>query len=140
MNIIKKQDLQFGFSNEARVQPILELKFNTLINNNIKNKFAPIDFKNNKYGVEYKRRRIKFGQYPTLMVNISKINKGNEYVERNKRVFYIWECDDDMYYWELNNDQWTDGKGGTSRRGKDEFVDVAYIENKYIKKLSSLIL
>ena len=140
MNNIKKQDLQFGFNNEGRVLPILETTFGKLINNNIKNKYHPIDFKNNKYGVEYKRRRIKFGQYPTLMVNISKINKGSEYVLRNKRVFYIWECDDDTYYWELNDNQWNDGRGGTCRRGRDEIVDVAYIENKYIKKLSSLIL
>jgi hypothetical protein len=140
MNNIKKQDLQFGFNNEERMHPILQERFGELINNNIKNKYHPIDFKNNKYGVEYKRRRIKFGQYPTLMVNISKIDKGNKYMRKGKRVFYIWECDDDTYYWELNDNQWNDGRGGTSRRGRDEYVDVAYIENKYIKKLSSLIL
>jgi len=140
MNNIKKEDLRFGFSNEERVQPILEETFKKLINNNIKNQYAPIDFKNKKYGVEYKRRRITFGRYPTLMVNVSKITKGKQYVKRNKRVFYIWETDDDTYYWELNDDEWTDGKGGTSRRGRDEFVDVAHIENKYIKKLSTLVL
>lgn len=140
MNKIKKQDLEFGFYNENRIQPKLELIFGKLINNNIKNKYHPIDFKNKKYGVEYKRRRINFGRHPTLMLNISKIEKGKIYSSQGKRVFYIWECDDDMYYWELNLDQYSDGRGGTTRRGRDEIVDVAHIEIKYIKKLSSLIL
>ena len=135
MNIIKKKDLEFGQTMEQLAQPVLELIFGKLTNNNIRNKFHPIDFKNKDYGVEYKRRRINFGIHPTAMLNISKIEKGIEYKKRDKRVIYVWEYEDDTYYWELD-DTYTKGKGGTCRRGKDEIVDVAHIKNEFIKKLS----
>lgn len=137
MNIIKKNDLRFGQTMEQLAQPKLELIFGKLINNNIRNKYHPIDFKNKLFGVEYKRRRVKFGKYPSAMLNISKIEKGIDYRNRGKQVFYVWEYEDDWYYWKLD-DIYTKGKGGTCRRGKDEIVDVAYIDNKYIKKLSTL--
>jgi hypothetical protein len=135
MNIVKQNDLRFGQTMEELAQPKLELIFGKLTNNNIRNKYHPIDFKNKLFGVEYKRRRINFRIHPTAMLNISKIEKGIEYKKRGKRVIYVWEYEDDTYYWELD-DTYTKGKGGTCRRGKDEIVDVAHIENKYIKKLS----
>ncbi len=137
MNIIKKKDLEFGQTMEQLAQPVLEVIFGKLINNNIRNKYHPIDFKNKSFGVEYKRRRIKFGIHPTAMLNISKIEKGIEYKKRGKRVIYVWEYEDDTYYWELD-DTYTKGKGGTCRRGKDEIVDVAHIKNEFINKLSTL--
>ena len=69
------------------------------------------------------------------MLNISKIEKGIEYRNKGKRVIYVWEYEDDTYYWELD-DTYTKGKGGTCRRGRDEIVDVAHIKNEFIKKLS----
>ena len=139
MNIIKANDLKYGHSMEQKAQPSLETFFGSLYNNNDHNRFHPIDFKNEQFGVEYKRRRITFGQYPTLMVNISKIHKGLEYKQRGMRVFYTWQCDDDWYYWELSDD-YVKGTGGTNRRGKDEFVDVAHIKISDINKLSTLVL
>jgi hypothetical protein len=146
MNKVKQADLQYGFSMEQKAQPRLELLFGKLYNNNDHFKYHPIDFKTDKYidttdtkyAVEYKRRRINFGKHPTLMVNKSKIIKGREYVNRGMRVFYTWECDDDWYYWELNEDEFCMGTGGTNRRGCDEFVDVAHIKNEYIFKLNDL--
>ena len=146
MNKVKQADLQYGFSMEEKAQPRLELLFGKLYNNNDHFKYHPIDFKTDKYidttdtkyAVEYKRRRINFGKHPTLMVNKSKIIKGREYVNRGMRVFYTWECDDDWYYWELNEDEFCMGTGGTNRRGCDEFVDVAHIKNEYIFKLNDL--
>ena len=146
MNKVKQADLQYGFSMEQKAQPRLELLFGKLYNNNDHFKYHPIDFKTDKYidttdtkyAVEYKRRRINFGKHPTLMVNKSKIIKGREYVNRGMRVFYTWECDDDWYYWELNEDEFCMGTGGTNRRGCDEFVDVAHIKNEYIFNLNDL--
>ena len=140
MNNIKNQDLQFGYSMEQKAQAKLQGYFGELYNNNTHNKYHPIDFKNDDYGVEYKRRRINFGEYPTLMVNKSKITKGREYIQRDMKVFYVWECDDDCYYWELNESQFDMGTGGTNRRGCDDWVDVAHIKNEYISKLSDLSL
>lgn len=146
MNKQKVADLQYGLTMEQKAQPRLELLFGKLYNNNDHFKYHPIDFKTdnndinnkNRYGVEYKRRRINFGYYPTLMVNKKKIIKGREYVKRGMRVFYTWECNDDWYYWELNEDEFSMGTGGTNKRGEEDWVEVAHIKNKYIFKLSDL--
>jgi hypothetical protein len=146
MNKVKVADLKYGLSMEQKSQPQLELVFGKLYNNNNHFKYHPIDFKTDKfidtdkqkYAVEYKRRRIYFGQFPTLMVNKSKIIKGREYVKRGMRVFYTWECDDDIYCWELNEAEHSWGTGGTDRRGREEWVDVAHINNEFISKLSDL--
>ena len=140
MNKLKQAHLEFGRTMEEKAQPRLELIFGKLYNNNDHNQYHPIDFKTDKYAIEYKRRMINFGKHPTLMVNRSKIIKGREYVKRGMRVFYTWECDDDWYYWELNEDEFTMGTGGTNKRGREEWVDVAHIKNQYIFKLSELKL
>tara|TARA_R110000737_G_scaffold157324_1_gene185844 strand:+ start:11305 stop:11748 length:444 start_codon:yes stop_codon:yes gene_type:complete len=147
MNKKKREDLGFGRTMEERAHPSLEKIFGKLYNNNNHNKYHPIDFKTDKYidteksyAIEYKRRKIYFGQFPTLMVNESKIIKGREYVKRGMRVFYTWECNNDWYYWELNEDEFMMGTGGTNKRGCEEWTDVAHIENKYINKLSDLII
>ena len=134
MNIVKKNDLNYGHTMEQLAQPKLEEYFGKLINNNIRNRFHPIDFKNKSFGVEYKRRRCKFGKYPSAMLNFSKIEKGIEYRDKGKQVYYVWQYDDDWYYWKLD-DIYTKGKGGTCRRGKEEIVDVVYIKNKYINMI-----
>ena len=149
MNKQKVQDLQYGLTMEQKAQPHLELIFGKLYNNNDHFKFHPIDFKTDKlikienqkkYALEYKRRRINFGDYPTLMVNKSKIIKGREYVKRGFEVFYTWECNDAWYYWKLNEAQHSWGIGGTNKRGCEDWVDVAHIQNQYINKLSELSL
>ena len=148
MNKVKAADLKYGLSMEQLAQPRLELIFGKLYNNNDHYKFHPIDFKtnkydmndDNKYAVEYKRRRINFGDFPTLMINKSKIIKGREYRGRGMEVYYTWECNDDWYYWELNESEFSMGTGGTNKRGREEWVDVAHIKNEYIFKLSELKL
>tara|TARA_R110000737_G_C14406761_1_gene455234 strand:+ start:284 stop:733 length:450 start_codon:yes stop_codon:yes gene_type:complete len=147
MNKIKQQHLEFGRTMEDRAKPRLELIFGNLYNNNDHFKYHPIDFKTDKfienqntYAIEYKRRKINFGDHPTLMVNKSKITKGREYLKRGMQVFYTWECNDDWYFWELNETEFTMGTGGTNKRGCDDWVDVAHIENQYINKLSELNL
>lgn len=148
MNKVKVADLQFGLSMEEKARPQLETYFGKLYNNNDHFKYHPIDFKTDKYiesdkqkyAVEYKRRRINFGQYPTLMVNKSKIIKGREYVKKGMRVFYTWECNNDWYFWELNEEEHSWGIGGTNKRGCEDWVDVAHINNQFISKLSDLSL
>tara|TARA_R110002096_G_scaffold21368_2_gene69411 strand:+ start:677 stop:1099 length:423 start_codon:yes stop_codon:yes gene_type:complete len=139
MNTIKKQDLKYGFSNEQRVKPQLDIIFGELIDNNIKNKFSKIDFQNDMFGVEYKRRRITFGQYPTLFFEEGKIMEGWNYVNNGKRVFFIWECNDGLFYWELQAGEYYYEIGGRTDRGFDERKRLANIKLEYIKPLSELI-
>jgi len=139
MNNIKKQDLQYGFSNEARVKPQLDNVFGELINNNIINKYSKIDFQNDNFGVEYKRRRINFGQYETLFFEEGKIDEGWNYVNNGKRVFFIWECNNGLYYWELKEGEYFYEIGGRTDRGMDERKRLANIKLEHIKPLSELI-
>jgi len=140
MNNRKTQDLAFGMTMEQRIQPTLQETFGDLHNNNDENKFAHIDFKNDLYGVEYKRRRLTFGRYPTLFFEMFKVDEAKKYVKEGKRVFFIWHCDDGLYYWEYDEDQWFSAWGGRRDRGKIEESDLCNVKNEYIKPLDGLTL
>tara|TARA_R100000951_G_scaffold93919_1_gene82508 strand:+ start:3930 stop:4352 length:423 start_codon:yes stop_codon:yes gene_type:complete len=138
MNRSKQADLKYGLSMEQRNQPELEKVFGTLHNNNDENKYSHIDFKNDKFGVEYKRRMIKFGQYKTLFFEMFKVKEARKYIEEGKRVFFCWHCNDDKYVWEFNEDQWFSAWGGRRDRGKIEESDLCNVNLEYIKPLSTL--
>lgn len=140
MNNRKNQDLQFGLTMEQRIQPTLQETFGKLINNNEENKYAHIDFKNNLYGVEYKRRRINFGKYPTLFFEMFKVDEAKKYINEGKRVFFIWHCDDGLYYWEYNEAEWFSAWGGRRDRGTIEESDLCNVNIEYIKPLNNLVL
>ena len=140
MNQTKIRDLQFGNSNETRIKPKLDHVFGNLIDNNILNKYSKIDFQNDSFAIEYKRRRIQFGRYPTLFFDEGKINEGWEYVRRGIRTFFIWECNDDLYYWELKTGEYFYEVGGRTDRGKNERKRLANIKLEFIKPLSSIVL
>ena len=139
MNDIKKQDLKFGFSNEERVKPQLDNVFGELINNNVIDKYSKIDFQNDNFAVEYKRRRINFGQYNTLFFDEGKIEEGFKYVNNGKRVFFVWECNNGLFYWELKENEYFIEIGGRVDRGKDERKRLANINIEHIKPLTTNI-
>ena len=138
MNTRKTQDLQFGMTMEQKIKPDLDVIFGELHNNNDENKFAHIDFKNDMYGVEYKRRRINYGQYPTLICEMFKVREARRYIQEGKRVFIIWHCDNGLYYWEFHEDQWHTAWGGRRDRGRIEEAELCNVNNEFIKPLSSI--
>jgi len=138
MDYRKKQDLKYGLSWEQKIQPTLETTFGKLINNNDENKYSHIDFKNDKYAVEYKRRKIKFGKYPTLFFEMFKVKEARKYIEEGKRVFFCWHCEDDLFYWEFNEEQWFSAWGGRRDRGKVEENELCNVSIEYISALSTL--
>ena len=70
MNNKKEQDLKFGFSSEDTSKMYLERRFGVLDKTDKYNKF---DFVNDKYKVELKTRKCKFGDYPDLQFEVGKI-------------------------------------------------------------------
>ena len=76
-----QKDMSFGFSEEDRIQPILEEKFGEL---NKLPQYNPFDFENEDYIIEVKSRRINHNKYNTLMFAYSKIEKLEGYEDRKR--------------------------------------------------------
>ena len=112
-NLQYQSDMIFGFSEEDRIQPILEEKF-----------------------VEVKSRRINHNKYNTLMFSYSKIEKLEGY-EDEKIAIFVFNCDDGIYFWEYDKTEFTIGKGGRCDRGCNEYTTMAYIEIKHLQQLDT---
>lgn len=128
-------DMSFGFSEEDRIQPILEKQFGELTK---LDKYNPFDFENEDYIIEVKSRRINHNKYNTLMFAYSKIEKLEGY-EDEKIAIFVFNCDDGIYYWEYDSSEFTKGRGGRCDRGCNEYATMAYIEIKHLTKLGDCI-
>ena len=140
MNNKKQQDLKFGFSSEDTSKMYLERRFGVLDKTDKYNKF---DFVNDKYKVELKTRKCKFGDYPDLQFEVGKIVEAKKYLLENpeREVYFIWRCIKDgwdekgFYYWKYNEDEYFEGEGGRVDRGAGEWKILAKIKNEYINPL-----
>ena len=126
-----QKDMSFGFSEEDRIQPILEEKFGEL---NKLPQYNPFDFENEDYIIEVKSRRINHNKYNTLMFAYSKIEKLEGY-EDGKEAIFVFNCDDGIYYWEYDSTGFTIGRGGRCDRGCNEYTKMAYIDIQHLTKL-----
>ena len=130
-NLQYQSDMIFGFSEEERIQPILEAKFGALKK---LDKYNPFDFENEVYLIEVKSRRINHNKYNTLMFSYSKIEKLEGY-EDDKDAIFVFNCDDGIFYWEYDSTQFTIGKGGRCDRGCNEYTIMAYVDVKHLHQL-----
>ena len=139
---IKQKNLREGKRAELKIHSLLEKYFGKIKNNNDKNIFSHIDFKNEKYAVEYKRRFINFGQYDTLFFEYVKVKEALKMMKENPklRVFFIWECNNGVYYWEYNENEYFMRLNGRTDRGKDERRQLVNIKLKYINNINNLTL
>ena len=117
-------DMDFGFGEEDRINPILEEKFGELTK---MSKYSPFDFENDDYIIEVKSRRIPHNKYKTLMFNYSKIEKLEGY-DTTKIAIFVFNCSDGIYYWEYDESEFTIGRGGRCDRGCNEYYTMAYVE------------
>ena len=127
-------DMSFGFSEEDRIQPILEKQFGELTK---LDKYNPFDFENEDYIIEVKSRRINHNKYNTLMFAYSKIEKLEGY-EDEKIAIFVFNCDDGIYYWEQNSEECFHKKGGRFDRGRPEVQLLTNVPTEYLKKLDTL--
>ena len=68
-----------------------------------------------------------------------KIEEGFKYVNNGKRVFFVWECNNGLFYWELKENEYFIEIGGRVDRGKDERKRLANINIEHIKPLTTNI-
>ena len=128
-NVNYQNDLTFGLSEEIRIKTILEDNFGSLES---LDKYNPFDFENDKYLLELKSRRVTHNQYPTAMVNYSKLVKTKD---TTKTRIIIFNYTDGIYYWLVNEDEYSTGLGGRNDRGLDEFSKMAYVPKENLKLL-----
>jgi len=122
-----QSDLEFGLNAEIILKNTLENEFGLL---NQLDKYNPFDYENDDYLIELKSRRINHNQYPTAMVNLSKILKTNN---SNKNRVIVFNYLDGLYKWVVD-DNYNTGIGGRNDRGVSEYSEMAYIDiNNLIK-------
>ena len=139
---VKQKNLKEGKIAENNIHKTLEKYFGEIKNNNEKNIFSHIDFKNENYAVEYKRRFINYGQYDTLFFEYVKVKEALMMMKENPklRVFFIWQCNNGVYYWQYNEKEYFMRFNGRTDRGKDERRQLVNIKLKYINNIENLKL
>ena len=138
MNEIKKQDLKNGFKMEEILKPVLENKFGKL---KYTKKYDNFDYSNDNVLIELKNRNANWKQYPSLMFSTAKLNKAQELLKDNnfkKEIYIFWKLKDGLYYWKYNKDEYNISIGGRNDRGCNEYQDVVFINNEYIKNYNDL--
>ena len=129
-NIIYQKDMEFGHKEEIRIKEILESSFGQL---KLLDKYNPFDYENEHYLIELKSRRINHDKYPTAMVNYSKVLKTSK-IKKKKIIIFNYE--DGLFYWIVNKDEYTLGKGGRSDRGCHEYYTMCFVKKESLKPLS----
>jgi hypothetical protein len=138
MNNIKKKDLQKGLRMEQILKPIFENKFGQL---SYTPHFDNFDYENENVLIELKTRNAVWEQYPSLMFSTAKINKAKKLHEQehfNKEIYFFWKLNNGLYYWKYNKEEYEINIGGRNDRGINEYQEVVYIKNEYIKNYNDL--
>ena len=138
MNDIQKADLAFGEKGEFDIEAELCKYFRGVRKKKVKN--DPFDFDIENGVIEVKSRRIKHDKYDTLFFGKNKYDKGVLYQQEGMRVYYVFNCVDDIYIWEQDCDQCFHKKGGRFDRGKAEVQLLTNVPIEHLKKLSDLPL
>jgi len=142
MNKIKQNDLVVGEKSENEMITYFSKFFGKL---DFTNKYDNFDFFNNEFYVELKTRNILHNQYPTLFFSENKFYKGLDLIKKhNKRIVFIWRCNDGCYFWELKKDNYQEegffAIGGRVDRGKKEIYNLFNVKCEFIKPLEEFIL
>lgn len=137
MNKIKQNDLLVGEKSENEMITYFSKFFGKL---DFTNKYDNFDFYNNEFYVELKTRNIKHNQYPSLFFSEKKFYRGLDLIKNhNKRIVFIWRCNDGCYYWELTKDNHEEegffAIGGRVDRGKKEIYNLYNVKCEFIKPL-----
>ena len=64
--------------------------------------------------------------------------KGMKKMTKEQHDRFLKAEKDGLYYWKFNKDEYTINIGGRNDRGKNEYQDVVYINNEFIKNYNDL--
>lgn len=152
--IQQQKDIKFGSYYELELMKILKKLLNLDIIQ-YQDKYANHDFyinddKEDIIGlIELKTRRIKFNDYPSLMMGYNKIIEGRRRCKEEgiKFVVYVWGFDDKykgkkFYYWIetldiLGNQYYIEMTGNRQRGDNDKKMCMIY--TKYLKPIDNLL-
>lgn len=133
MNEIKVADLDFGLNAEIDIKEELETKFGPLKLK--KSKSDPFDYDGDNLVIELKSRRINHDKYTTLFFGKNKFDKGLCYQAEGVRVYFVFNCLDGIYYWEMDESECFHKKGGRFDRGRPEVQMLTNVPIEHLKKL-----
>mgnify|MGYP003114581924 FL=1 len=97
-------DYNKALENEIKLKPIIEKYFNLeLIHTE---RYDIFDFYDDNNYFELKCRNCNSNKYNDLMMNVNKWNKGIDYINFNKNVYYVFEFYDGLFYYkqDINDD------------------------------------
>ena len=131
-------DRKMGETNEVYLGKFLKKWFP-------KNNFARdntgwnvLDFSDDlgKIKVELKSRRINKEKYPTIMIGKNKYNAMIKYMKKGYIGYFLFKFTDKLCIYEVPKNLPQDisfARGGTNKRGCDEYSECMYIPTKYLK-------
>ena len=93
-----------ALENEIKLKPIIEKYFNLELIHTERYDIFDFYYDNNYF--ELKCRNCNSNKYNDLMMNVNKWNKGIDYINFNKNVYYVFEFYDGLFYYkqDINDD------------------------------------
>jgi hypothetical protein len=93
-----------ALENEIKIKPILEKHFNLELKHT--ERYDIFDFVDHNNFFELKCRNCNSNKYKDLMMNVNKWNKGIDYINFNKNVYYVFEFYDGLFFYkqDINDD------------------------------------
>tara|TARA_R100001079_G_scaffold109163_1_gene81205 strand:- start:17 stop:427 length:411 start_codon:yes stop_codon:yes gene_type:complete len=136
MNEKKICDLDFGLNQEDKLLPFFKKYFN---NNNIKktNKNNFFDYECDELMIELKSRRINHNKYDSLIFGKNKWDKGKDYINDGKDVYFIFNCNDGIFLYKQDLSKPPIFKqGGRFDRGRPEIQELTHIPVSDLTKIN----
>lgn len=139
-NAVSISNRKMGKKNEGIVLSIIRNFFNAkFFDNENRNKWEVIDFvdEEDKLCIENKSRNITHNQYDTIMISYHKYKAIKKLMEKGYKGFFsfYFEPENKLFLYELKEELENDieiRRGGTTKRGYNEFTDCLYIPIKYL--------
>tara|TARA_R110002020_G_scaffold111790_2_gene257750 strand:- start:439 stop:807 length:369 start_codon:yes stop_codon:yes gene_type:complete len=93
-----------ALENEIKLKPIIEKHFNLQLTHT--ERYDIFDFVDDNNFFELKCRNCNSNKYKDLMMNVNKWNKGIDYINFNKNVYYVFEFYDGLFFYkqDINDD------------------------------------
>jgi len=139
MNDRYDQDKKQSLINELKFKKYMEQELNRPIKQ-YKDRYAELDFRDQKNLLELKGRFIKYKSFKTTMVGYNKILKSRRKARQGYTIYFYFLFTDGLYQWKYNEDEIVCVTPVSRRdRGICEIKDHAFINIKDLKFITKKI-
>ena len=104
MSNLIKNEIAFGKSKENELFEEIKDFFKDDKLEKTKDRYIHFDFISDKNVIELKSRINTKNKYPTTIIGLDKVEKGIEYIQEGKDVYFIFNFTDEICYFKLNKD------------------------------------